>query len=239
MIDRSIHVSNNALLTPKMTIFPCLCSAAPKSSTMQGVFDNVRKTAVKTKIRGEIALLDRQIHQMQCKFGVEYYDAVYSFGQQHRRYPVPSKITDAFDQCRDDIQLKLNDKNAKELEVEHVVVKKERSAALPDQNASQLSRTKQYIGDSATEGSLYVQIKLLEREIKIRKEQFGTTVFDDVLQNATQKSKVKGALQTMVGAGDEKKIEEIVRTSAREIGILRQQREGKKRELEAVDNGVL
>lgn len=75
--------------------------------------------------------------------------------------------------------------------------------------------------------------------MKIRKEQFGVAVFDIVLQNATQKSKVKGALQTMVGNGDEAKIEEIVRTSAREIGILRQQRQAKKRELEAVDNGVL
>lgn len=208
---------------------------------MQGVFDNVRKTAVKTKIRGEIALLDRQIYLLQCAFGIEYYDAVVAFGQQHRRYPIPSAITNAFDQCRDDIQVKLNEKAAKDLDIEHVVVNKERSAAMPPTaNTSQLQRTSQWVTETATEGKLRLQVKLLERDIKLRKEQFGVAVFDAVLQNATQKSNIKGALQNMVGAGaDERKVEEILRNSAREIGILRQQKQGKERELQAVDSGVL
>jgi hypothetical protein len=82
---------------------------------MQGMLENVRRTALKTKIRGEMALLDRQIYLLMCQFGVDYYDAAVSaFGVQHRRYPIPSAIADAFDRCRDDIQVKLNEKNAKD-----------------------------------------------------------------------------------------------------------------------------
>jgi hypothetical protein len=221
--------------------------------TMQGMLENVRRTALKTKIRGEMALLDRQIYLLQCQFGVDYYDAAVSaFGVQHRRYPIPSAIADAFDRCRDDIQVKLNEKNAKDLEVEYVVVNKERSAALPNGNgnntaSSTWQRTGQWVNETATEGKLRVQIKLLERDMKVRKEQFGVAVFDVVLSHATQKSAVKGALQqTMTvignagGGGEERRhVDEILRNAAREIGILRQQKQAKEREVQAVDNGVL
>jgi hypothetical protein len=40
-------------------------------------------------------------------------------------------------------------------------------------------------------------------------------------------------------AGDERKVDEVLRNAAREIGILRQQKQGKERELQAVDQGVL
>jgi hypothetical protein len=223
---------------------------------MQGMLENVRRTALKTKIRGEMALLDRQIYLLMCQFGVDYYDAaVAAFGVQHRRYPIPSAIADAFDRCRDDIQVKLNEKNAKDLEVEYVVVNKERSAALPSKSSngsgstasSTWQRTGQWVNETATEGKLRVQIKLLERDMKVRKEQFGVAVFDVVLSHATQKSAVKGALQqTMTvignatGGGEERRqVDEILRNAAREIGILRQQKQAKEREIQAVDNGVL
>jgi rRNA-processing protein FCF1 len=209
---------------------------------MQGMIENVRRTALKTKIRGEMALLDRQIYLLQCQFGIDYYDAVAAFGQQHRRFPIPSAIADAFDHCRDDIQVKLNEKNAKDLEVEYVVVNKERSAALPKSNTSTLQRSSQWVNETATEGKLRVQVKLLERDMKLRKEQFGVAVFDVVLAHATQKTNhIKGAIQNVVNAaaGDERKVDEVLRNAAREIGILRQQKQGKERELQAVDQGVL
>jgi hypothetical protein len=105
------------------------------------------------------------------------------------------------------------------------------------------------VNETATEGKLRVQIKLLERDMKVRKEQFGVAVFDVVLSHATQKSAVKGALQqtmtvignaTAGGGGEERRhVDEILRNAAREIGILRQQKQGKEREIQAVDNGVL
>jgi hypothetical protein len=224
-----------------------------------GIFDNIRKSAVKTKLQAEIALLERQITQQKAALGVELYDKMVAQQNSNKvpgvnvSIPIPSNIfphnadaiRDQLDECRRDLQPKVNERNACTIELEKLAAVRERA----DPKQDTMSKAGAWMSNTSKDAELRVRIKLLDREIYQRKEKFGIDVFDIVVQNVNDNEGKSGnALTAGIGkigqlAGvsnkAEKEIQDCIQMAARQVAVLCQQIESKKREIAAVDVGAL
>lgn len=230
-----------------------------------GFFDSVKNGAVKTKVQGEIVLIDRQIATQQSAFGVDFYDKVAAASTAFS--VVSTAVADAmkipFDECRRDVHVKCNERDAAVLEVERVGCSKERSAA-KNLNAGVMTKAGNWMSDTGKEAQLKVRIKLLEREMYLRKQRFGVAAFESIMEahqessnsnnnsaannmrtNATAATAaVGGMMQKITGgatgnaAADREKITNCLDTFARTINLLKAQKEAKQREIAAIEPGV-
>jgi hypothetical protein len=218
-----------------------------------GIFDSVRNGAVKAKLHAEIALLDRQIVQQQSALGVELYDKLTT--QQNNKMlgtgiaiPMPSifhsnadAIRGPLEDCRRDVVVKQNEKEACKLELEKIGVNRERAPpAVTNQDA--VKKAGSWVTDTGKEAQLNVRIKLLEREIHQRKEKFGVQVFDLVVEtNAAEKKKgntLVAGIGKLTGGTSEKDIQDCISSAARQVALTRQQKDAKLREIAAIDEGA-
>ena len=166
-----------------------------------GFLDSVKNSAQKAKLKGEIALIDREINQLQSSFGVELFDKL-THSQPH--HPSSSSksassssglpslsqlptlhledfmpnnanqkaIHEPLEACRADVMAKQKQIDAKRLEIEKLQCNRERF------RGGTFEKIKHDTASHSEEAKLQVQIKLLEREIQQRKELLGRTVFD-------------------------------------------------------------
>lgn len=223
-----------------------------------GILDNIRNSAVKTKLQAEIVLLERQITQQKSALGVELFDKMVAQQNSNKvpginvALPVPANIfphnadaiRDQLDECRRDLQPKINEKNACTIELEKLAATRERA----DPKQDTLRKAGAWMSNTSKDAELRVRIKLLEREIYQRKEKFGVDVYDIVVENVNDnKSKTGNVLSTGIGrigqlAGvtnkAEKEIQECIQMAARQVSVLQQQIESKQREIIAVDAGA-
>lgn len=238
----------------------------PKSNqefVTMGMLDRVRKSAHKAKVTAEVALLDRQVVQLQSAMGVELYDRLsLQQQQQQHRLPLPGAVialpsfwqnhasADAtrgpLEECRRDIQVRTNEREACALELEKLAVNRERAPpAVTNQDV--LKKAGSWVTDTGKEANLNLRIKWLEREIHQRKEKFGVEVFDLVTDAAAVEAKkksssmVSGAIGKLAGSGAsrEKEIQDCVTSWSRQVALIRQQKEAKLREIAAIDEGTL
>ena len=93
-----------------------------------GFFDSVKKSATKTKIQGEIVLLDREIGSIQRAFGVTLYDLL-SAAVDGNNNSTPAllkkqpEVTTAFEAFYKEIQKSQAEKDAKLKEIDHYEAK--------------------------------------------------------------------------------------------------------------------
>ena len=81
-----------------------------------GFFTSAKNAAIKTKVRGEIALIDREITTRQKALGVDLYKllvvsdtTIAGVKTPSMFHALQSQIQEPFDSCRSDICLLMND----------------------------------------------------------------------------------------------------------------------------------
>jgi hypothetical protein len=225
-----------------------------------GILDNIRGGAVKTKLQAEIALLERQIVQKKSALGVELFDKM-TAQQNSNKVPginvaIPSlsslfphnsdMIRDQLDECRRDLQPKINEMNACSIELEKLAATRERA----NPNQGTFTKAGAWMSNTSKDAELRVRNKLLEREIYQRKERFGIDVYDIVVEGIHDASPNKrsgnviasgiGKISQLTGVTNkaEKEIHDCIQMAARQVSVLRQQIESKHREIVAVNEGV-
>lgn len=139
-----------------------------------GIFDTVCHSAWQTKLRGELALVDREIGRKECAFGVEFYDTIRAYIEDTRK-SLPSMcdfIANDFLKAERAIRLMEDEK-----EIRSLKIRINRSSATygPPENT---------ISDSANEAMMRLQIHGLDRDIAKRKEEFGSSVSREVAEKA-------------------------------------------------------
>jgi len=210
-----------------------------------GFFDSVKSSAIKAKLKGEIALLDREISSQQSAFGVELYDKLQqqsagkNFANLGEIMPSALKganekaVKEPLEACRADVQTKQNEVDAKLLEIEKLQCDRERSRI-----SSTMERFKSDTASRSTEAKLQVQIKLLRREIQQRKEQFGRDVFDVMVDaNDSERGGERGLLGKIKQDKNQKEMAAIIERAARPIAVARQKRSVAQRDMEELDVG--
>lgn len=157
-------------------------------------FTKAKNSAWITKIRAEIALIDRESATAQRRFGIELYDLMESLDFHHREQKsthmfakVPlllgtrtDEVKELYDTCQMEIRLVQDARDAKQQEIDSIQVNRDR--ALPAVTTQErLARAGEWATTGAREAQLVAEIKLLERKMNQRKEQFGLDVFTMVV----------------------------------------------------------
>jgi hypothetical protein len=206
-----------------------------------GVWGSVKNAAEKTKVRGDMALAQRGITVRKKKFGEEFYNvltndkqkllgvsagtlSVFKTGGQN------DELRIAFERARDDIRGKQARKE--ELQNRLDIMEVKGTHTMPDVTIGQkMSKTGKMFSNAGKGTKIRAQMALIDREIKIRKEEFGLEVY--VLAKTTEdkdKKGLKGALsKAMTGLSDqEKEIQKVVDTAKKDVEAI----EGKLKSLE-------
>lgn len=198
-----------------------------------GLWDNVKNAAEKTKLRGDIALSQRSINARKKKFGVEFFDILTSDKQNalgmsagtlsvFKKGGQNDELREAFEQARDDIRAKQANKDQLQNKLDIMEVKGVHT--MPDVTMGQkLSKTGKMFSNAGTGTKLRAQMTLLDREMKIRKEEFGLEVFDLAKSTEDKEKKgLKGAIsKAMTGLSEqEKEIQKTVDSAKKDVETL-------------------
>lgn len=172
------------------------------------MWKSVQNAAQRTKLQGEVALLEREATARKKLFGIELYDMLQRLDKKNRgdvlHFPsgsIEKSIKEPLEECSKDVLLLEGELAEKETELESLEVRRERDTT---------GGIGKWVSNTSTEGSLNVRMKLLERKIKIRKEDFGVQIWDAVssgvvVKNSSSdvdnnKKKKKGGLGKVRGA---------------------------------------
>lgn len=156
-----------------------------------GFFTSVKNTGIKTKLRADIVLQDREMVQRKQQLGVELYNLLVvlekSKRQQGLKIATPAmfhakqdSIKVPLDACRADVGVLEDRKEALEQELVHMEANRDR-ARMARTNSEHVQQVANRVSDSAREAKIHVHMKLLDREIMQRKELFGLQVYDDII----------------------------------------------------------
>jgi hypothetical protein len=147
-------------------------------------FDKAKKQAQRTKLRGDIILLERQTNTKKKAFGVEFYDLItndknmllgVSAGTVFKGHR--EELKEPFERARDDIAGKKAQKDIHQKDMDVMEVKG--AHTLPDATVGEkVNKAGAVMSNAASATKLSGKMALLDREMKIRKEQFGIEVFD-------------------------------------------------------------
>ena len=207
-----------------------------------GIWGNVKNAAEKTKMRGDVALAQRGIVSRKKKFGEEFYDVLTNDKQKvvlgvstanlsvFKKGGQSDELREAFERAREDIR----GKNARKEEFQNRldIMEVKGTHTMPDGTIGQkLSKTGKMFSNAGTGTKIRAQMALIDREIKIRKEEFGLEVYE--LAKTTddkQKKGLKGAISKAVaGLSDhDKDIQLVVDTAKKDVEAI----EGKVTSLE-------
>jgi len=216
-----------------------------------GWWGNVKNAAEKTKLRGDIALTQRGMAARKKKFGEEFYDVLtndkqHLLGVSAGTLSVFKKggsqdkddLRSAFEQARDDIrgiQLR-KDELQKRLDVMEV----KGSHTMPDVTIGQkMSKTGKMFSDAGSGTKIRAQMALIDREMKIRKEEFGLEVYDLAKTTEDKEKKgLKGAIsKAITGLSEqEKEIQKVVDTAKNDVQVIEGQVTSLERQMTFLDS---
>ena len=198
-----------------------------------GLWGNVKSAAEKTKLRGDVALAQRGITSRKKKFGEEFFNVLTNDRQNllgvsagslsvFKKGGQNDELKAAFERARDDIRGKHARKE--ELQNRLDVMEVKGSHTMPNVTIGQrLSKTGKMFSDAGTGTKLRAQMTLIDREIKIRKEEFGLEVFEMVKSSEDkQKKGLKGAIsKAMTGLSEQDKdIQKVVDTAKKDVEAI-------------------
>ena len=215
----------------------------------------MRASTQKTKLQGEMVLLDREMTNRKHAFGVELYgllttDAqVFGGGVISKNSKVfqlqQSHLSEPFDACKSDI----GDIEAQQQSYrnEQEILQASRMRGGPPVTAGEkLAKAGQWVSTNATETKLEAQIKLLDRDIRRRKEVFGVQVYDSYLAKglAEPEPQSGGGMRERLSARlsqyspKEKRIQDCLDRAKTALGLLERQHAMKRKEIEQLDEIV-
>ena len=166
---------------------------------MSRLWDKVKKEGKKIKVQGEIQLLKRELLAREKAFGVALYDLLTNDKQTllgvtagtlfkgALSNSTTTKMKEPLERAREDIAGIQAKKDVKQKDLDVLEVKG--AHTLPDYTLGQkANKVGAVISNGAKETKLQAEMALLDREIKIRKEQFGVEVMEQI-QQAEKKAK--------------------------------------------------
>jgi hypothetical protein len=187
---------------------------------MASFFTKAKNASIKTKVKGEIALLDRDIKNRQKKFGVQVYDLLVAAALDEtgeKTFTNNAEANTLLESCRSDVQTLLNQQVEKKQQQEDIT---NREAPAPSVTTSEkLAKVGKGMSDAGTKAKLSMEAKLLDGKVKSRKETFGVEVLD-LLTDAEQQGE---AIQTCIDA------------AKTDVGYIRGKKEKKEQEIVELD----
>jgi hypothetical protein len=171
-----------------------------------GLLENVQNAGQRAKLNGEILLIDRDIVARKKEFGLELYDLIDTVERKNKTAllstpslfkGIESQIQDFLEVCRKEVSELDDSKSGKELEQTQLEVKRERET-----NAT----IGKWMSRTGTDAKLTMEIAMLERQIKQRKEKFGLDIWDvvaqpsSIVENVNMETKNKSGLGKVTGA---------------------------------------
>ena len=165
--------------------------------------NKMKNTGVRAKIKGEIKLLELECNNRKKKFGIDLYDMVTQdkakmlglssgtlvLGQQG--HGEEGLLKQPFDNARQDIEGILAKKEVKQKDLDVLEVKGPQS--MPNTTANdKMKQAGRAVSNAGKEAKLRTEMAMLDREIKIRKENFGLEIFDVLKSSENEKKKKAG-----------------------------------------------
>lgn len=221
-----------------------------------GIWDNVKKSGTKTKIRGEMMLLEREASARKKLFGIEFYDLITN--DKNKLLGVSAgtifkgqraELQEPFERAKDDIAGKqaLKEDRQKSLDVLEV----KGAHTLPDQTMGQKVRKGgAHLSNAATATNLAGRMAWIDREIKIRKEEFGIEVFSYFTESASgggedggdKRTSLKKKLSQSLGNSlssvtqHEKDIQACIDSAIKDVAAIEDKIKSKQRQMGLVDS---
>mmetsp|Transcript_11055 Transcript_11055/g.18341 ORF Transcript_11055/g.18341 Transcript_11055/m.18341 type:complete len:230 (-) Transcript_11055:108-797(-) len=219
-----------------------------------GIFDSVQNAGTRAKLNGEIVLIDRRLVARKKLFGVEIYDLFDALDDKHKSdlFSMPElfkgvegQMKQPLEDCRKEVRVMHGEKVSKEDELAKLEVRRERDTK---------NSVGSFFSNTSTDATLKVQITMLERNIKLRKEEFGLDVWQYVSKDnsitgsmvaeTTKKTsglgKVTGAIGGLAkgvtsgvtsGLGklskDERDVQECLEKAKEDVGFMERSKERK------------
>lgn len=207
------------------------------------LWDKVKKAGQKTKLRADIAMAEREVRGRQKKFGVDLYDVLTNDKQKLLGVSAGTlfkgkkdELKMAFERARDDIAGKLARKE--ELQRKRDVLEVKGAHTMPDTTVGEkMNKAGKAVADAGTDTKLRAQQALLDREIKIRKEEFGLEVFHVVKPSEQKDRGVKGALSNAISSlsEHEKDIQSIIDLAKKDVDAIDRKIQSLNRQMHMVD----
>jgi hypothetical protein len=208
-------------------------------------WEKVKKSGQKTKLRGEIHLAERESRARKKKFGVELYDLLSNDKQKLLGVSAGTlfkgtqddELKFAFERARDEIARMQLRKDEKQKDLDVLEVKG--SHTMPDHTIGQkMSKAGKAVTDAGVSAKLQTQMTLIDREMKIRKEQFGLEVFDVAKASDEKKEKgLKGSVSSAISnmSDHSKGIQAVIDLAKRDVAAIERTKQSKEREIGAID----
>lgn len=209
---------------------------------MSGWWDKVKKSTQKTKLRADIALAERESRSRQKKLGVDLYDVLTNDKQKLLGVSAGTlfkgKQDDllkmALERARDDIAGKLARKE--ELQRKRDVLEVKGAHTMPDTTIGEkASKAGKAVTDAGTDTKLRAQQALLDREIKIRKEEFGLEIFHAVKPSEQKDRGIKGAISNAISNDHEKDIQSVIDLAKKDVDAIDRKIQSLNRQMHMVD----
>lgn len=167
-------------------------------------WDNVKKSGQKTKLRGEVMLLEREANARKKLFGIQFYDLVTNDKNKLLGMSAGTifkgkreELKEPFERARDDIAGHQAQKDIHQKDLDVLEVKGAHS--LPDHTVGQkVNKAGATMSNAATATKIAGQIALIDRQMKIRKEEFGMEVFGNVMEG--EEGEKKGGIKKRLTA---------------------------------------
>jgi hypothetical protein len=170
-------------------------------------FKSVKNAGIKTKLRGDITLLNRETTARKQKLGVELYNLLQILERSSKKaggvsikspamfHAKQDSIKVPLDACRADVGVLEDRKEGMEQELVHMAANRDR-ARCARTNGESLQQAGKWVSDSGVEAKIQVQMKLIDREINQRKELFGLQVYDDIISASNTSKRSAGTAGT-------------------------------------------
>jgi hypothetical protein len=207
-------------------------------------WNKVKNSGRKTKLRGDIALIEREVNGRKKTFGVELYDLLTNDKNKLLGMTAgtifkgqEAELKEPFGRARDDVVGVQARKDIKQKDLDVLEVRG--AHTLPDTTMGQkANKAGRAMSNAGTGTKLRAEMALLDREMKIRKEQFGIEVFN-VLKPSEQKDKgLRATITTKLAnmSPQEKDIQACIDKAKTAVGSLEGRIKSKQTEMGVLDS---
>lgn len=193
--------------------------------------------AEKTKLKGDIVLAQRRIESRKKKFGEELYDVLVKKIKPTIGSAISASTLSIFKKSPKDEELKIALENAQndirtmeankaELQTQLDVMEVKGCHTMPDQTIQQkLSKAGKGLVDAGSGTKIRTQMALIDRDIKIRKEQYGLEVYDIAVTLILEKEKkgLKGTFNKALSktmSEQEKYVQKVIDVAKTDVEVI-------------------
>lgn len=207
---------------------------------MPSLWDKAKAGAKRTKLQGELVMLEREIKGRKAAFGVELYDILSadpkSFGgnimgqnvkvsQLHK-----PELSEPYELCKADIYDLEAQQQSFQKEQDHLAHQRE-SFGPATTTGEHFSKAGNWMTTNAQEIGLTAKAKMLDRDIKKRKETFGIIVYEQYVATGLAEpdapnAGVKAKVSSVIGnfSPKEKKVQDCLYRSKNMVEMLERQK---------------